>query len=122
MFVRGKTFFALPIFFHHLKQGHFDRLKGSIDYFINRQIANREWRGASQGKRKYDALINNLAQCFASICAQYETEYIFVWLDWDGDNILNDGGIIDYGSVRQFGLYHREYRYDDVDRFSNHDP
>lgn len=29
-----------------------------------------------------------------------------------------DGGIIDYGSVRQFGLFHREYRYDDVERMS----
>ena len=27
-------------------------------------------------------------------------------------------GIIDYGSVRQFGLYHREYRFQDVDRMS----
>jgi hypothetical protein len=39
-------------------------------------------------------------------------------MSWDGDNILADGGIIDYGSVRQFGLYHREYRYDDGPRWS----
>jgi len=39
-------------------------------------------------------------------------------MEWDGDNILADGGIIDYGSVRQFGLFHREYRFDDSDRFS----
>ena len=39
-------------------------------------------------------------------------------VDWDGDNVLVDGGIIDYGSVRQFGLFHHEYRYDDVDRWS----
>ena len=39
-------------------------------------------------------------------------------MDWDGDNILTDGAIIDYGSVRQFGLYHHCYRYDDVDKFS----
>ncbi|MGZ3809430.1 MAG: hypothetical protein ACXVCE_15205, partial [Bacteriovorax sp.] len=48
----------------------------------------------------------------------FEDQYIFCWLDWDGDNILMDGGIIDYGSVRQFGLYHHEYRYDDVQRWS----
>ena len=29
-----------------------------------------------------------------------------------------DGGIIDYGSVRQFGMFHQEYRYDDVSRYS----
>jgi hypothetical protein len=39
-------------------------------------------------------------------------------MDWDGDNVLADGGIIDYGSVRQFGLYHREYRFDDGGRWS----
>ena len=43
---------------------------------------------------------------------------MFCWLDWDGDNVLADGSIIDYGSVRQFGLYHREYRFEDVDRMS----
>ncbi len=114
----GKNLLRPSHFFHHFKQGNFERLKGSIDHFINQQISNGEWAGASQGNQKYDTLIENLAKCFASICAQYETEYIFVWLDWDGDNILTDGGIIDYGSVRQFGLYHHEYRYDDVDRFS----
>ena len=40
------------------------------------------------------------------------------WLDWDGDNILTDGSIIDYGSVRQFGLYHHSYRFADIDRMS----
>ena len=29
-----------------------------------------------------------------------------------------DGSIVDYGSVRQFGLYHREYRFDDGPRWS----
>ena len=32
--------------------------------------------------------------------------------------MLADAGIIDYGSVRQFGLRFDEYRYDDVDRLS----
>src|SRR5690606_951695 len=55
---------------------------------------------------------------FSSMVARFEDEYIFCWLDWDGDNILMDGGIIDYGSIRQFGLFHSEYRFDDVERFS----
>jgi hypothetical protein len=29
-----------------------------------------------------------------------------------------NGAVLDYGSVRQFGLYHHEYRYDDVERMS----
>jgi hypothetical protein len=52
------------------------------------------------------------------MAARFESEYIFCWLDWDGDNILMNGGIIDYGSLRQFGLFHHEYRYDDVERMS----
>lgn len=59
-----------------------------------------------------------VVETFAQMSANFEDQYIFCWLDWDGDNILMDGGIIDYGSVRQFGLYHHEYRYDDVQRWS----
>ena len=59
-----------------------------------------------------------MARRFAQATARFESDYLFVWLDWDGDNILMDGGIIDYGSVRQFGLYHDEYRFDDTDRWS----
>lgn len=55
---------------------------------------------------------------FASFAAQLEEHYLFVWLDWDGDNVLMDAGIIDYGSVRHFGSCHNQYRYDDVERFS----
>ena len=40
------------------------------------------------------------------------------WMVWDGDKILSDGGIINYGSLRQFGLFHHEYRYDDAERMS----
>ncbi|NJL24180.1 MAG: hypothetical protein HC902_02685 [Calothrix sp. SM1_5_4] len=50
--------------------------------------------------------------------ARLDRDYIFAWLDWDGDNVLADAGIIDYGSVRQFGLRHDQYRYDDVERLS----
>jgi hypothetical protein len=55
---------------------------------------------------------------FARATARFEDDYIFCWLDWDGDNILMDCGIIDYGSVRQFGLCHRGYRFDDDGKFS----
>ena len=62
--------------------------------------------------------MRRITVAFARASAQFESEYIFCWLDWDGDNILTDAAIIDYGSVRQFGLYHHEYRYDDVERMS----
>lgn len=105
-------------FFIHLKQGRRDRLQDVADYYIDRQLANKAWAPLPAGVNKYDYLLEHVANDFARIAAQFEEEYVFCWLDWDGDNIMLDGGIIDYGSIRQFGLCHDEYRYDDDDRWS----
>jgi uncharacterized protein YdiU (UPF0061 family) len=119
----AKNLFRPAHFFNHLKQSNLPSLKGGIDYFINRQVENGEWNALPvDAKPRYSEFAEHMAKTFASIAAQYEAEYIFCWLDWDGDNILANGGIIDYGSVRQFGLYHHEYRYDDVDRMSTNIP
>jgi len=104
--------------FHHMKQENYEGLKGAIDYYINRQVENGDWPAIKNPIKKYQDMLERIAVSFAKVSAQFESEYIFCWLDWDGDNILVDGGIIDYGSLRQFGLYHREYRYDDVHRMS----
>jgi uncharacterized protein YdiU (UPF0061 family) len=107
-------------FFGHLKQGNLDTLKQVADYYISRQVENKCWEHTTfkNEKDKYAYLALQTARAFAEMSAKFEDEYIFCWLDWDGDNILMDGGIIDYGSIRQFGLFHAEYRYDDVQRFS----
>ncbi len=107
-------------FFGHLKQGNFRALKNVADYYIQRQIENKSWiqTAFKSDREKYFYLANQVAKSFAETAAKFEDEYIFCWLDWDGDNILMDGGIIDYGSIRQFGLFHAEYRYDDVQRYS----
>jgi hypothetical protein len=107
-------------FFGHLKQGNHTTLKQVADYYIGRQIENKSWPQTTfkNDKEKYYYLAHQVAKSFAQTSARFEDEYIFCWLDWDGDNILMDGGIIDYGSIRQFGLFHAEYRYDDVQRFS----
>lgn len=105
-------------FFYHLKQGNYEGLKGVIDYYINRQVENKSWIKITDPREKYQDMLQRVAIAFAEATAQFESEYIFCWLDWDGDNILTDAAIIDYGSVRQFGLYHHEYRYDDVERMS----
>jgi hypothetical protein len=107
-------------FFGHLKQGNFKTLKQVADYYISRQIENKTWSQTTfkSDKEKYFHLAHEVAKAFAETSAKFEDEYIFCWLDWDGDNILMDGGIIDYGSIRQFGLFHAEYRFDDVQRFS----
>jgi uncharacterized protein YdiU (UPF0061 family) len=107
-------------FFGHLKQGNLETLKQVADYYIARQVENKAWEQTSfkSDKDKYYYMAHQVARSLAETAAKFEDEYIFCWLDWDGDNILMDGGIIDYGSIRQFGLFHAEYRYDDVQRFS----
>lgn len=104
-------------FFCHLKQGSFESLKAITDFHIERERENGNFpERTSSGK--YWHLAEQMARNFAQATARFESEYIFCWMDWDGDNILTDGGIIDYGSIRQFGLYHWQYRYDDVERMS----
>lgn len=104
--------------FLHLKQDNLDALTSLVDYYIDRQRQREDWSKCPKGAGRYDFLLKRFTKDFAKLSADFEDEYIFCWLDWDGDNILMDGGIIDYGSIRQFGLFHHEYRYDDVDRFS----
>jgi uncharacterized protein YdiU (UPF0061 family) len=101
-----------------LKQSKHEALKNAYDYFLDRKIKNGEFPPLPFGALRYDAALRILARSYARFVAKLEHEYIFCWLAWDGDNMLMDGGIIDYGSIRQFGLCHHRYRYDDVDRFS----
>jgi len=114
----GRNLLRPSHFFVHLKQNRTDSLRASIDCFIDRQMRNRAFPKVRSRAERYRMLADEMARTFARITATYEREYVFCWLDWDGDNILADGGIIDYGSVRQFGLYHREYRFDDGPRWS----
>lgn len=105
--------------FNHLKQANYPELKSVVDFFINRQIENGQWKNVPEKEgERYSYFLEKQTEVFAKLAADFESNYIFCWLDWDGDNILMDGGIIDYGSIRQFGLFHHEYRYDDVQRFS----
>ncbi len=104
-------------FFAPLKQGNLPTLKKLVDYYIKCEKDSGNFKTVSK-LGKYDTLLQNLVNSFARMAARFEDEYIFCWLDWDGDNVLMDGGIIDYGSIRQFGMYHHEYRYDDDDRYS----
>jgi uncharacterized protein YdiU (UPF0061 family) len=105
--------------FLHLKQSNLKALDQITEYYIQRQESNGFWLDVP--KRKKERLLyflDKVTEVFATTAAKFEDEYIFCWMDWDGDNILMDGAIIDYGSIRQFGLFHHEYRYDDDDRFS----
>lgn len=104
--------------FLYLKQERHQDLKCATDYFIDRQIQNKAWDIKAKGMARYDEMLTHVSRSFANFTAQLEIDYIFAWLDWDGDNVLADAGIIDYGSVRQFGIRHDKYRYDDVERFS----
>ena len=114
----GRNLIRPSHFFVHHKQNNLDALRSVADLFMERQIRNGEWPEIPTGNGRYRMLAETMARTFGEMAAVFEREYIFCWLDWDGDNILADGGIIDYGSVRQFGLYHREYRFDDGPRWS----
>lgn len=106
-------------FFAWLKQGEREALATLVDQWVHRQHKNKVFDSIPKSKTAlYNLCLEWLTDRFARTAARFEDDYIFCWLDWDGDNILMDGGIIDYGSIRQFGLFHSEYRYDDVERFS----
>jgi hypothetical protein len=104
-------------FFVWLKQGDLGSLRGVAELFYEGQVANGTFPPL-RGPARWRHLAEWVARSFARATASFESEYVFCWLDWDGDNVLMDGGVLDYGSVRQFGLYHREYRYDDGPRLS----
>lgn len=104
--------------FLYLKQGKLEPLRRAFDYLIDRQYANRAWSIKSDDRSRYALALESLSDGFARFAARLDRDYIFAWLDWDGDNVLADAGIIDYGSVRQFGLRHDQYRYDDIERWS----
>lgn len=105
--------------FNHLKQNNLEALENLVNYYIDRQVKNGVWENIPKTKNaRYQYFLDREVEVFAKMAATLEDEYIFCWLDWDGDNVLMDGSMIDFGSIRQFGLFHCEYRYDDDDRFS----
>jgi hypothetical protein len=114
----GRNLIRPSHFFRPLKQRDRDSLHGIAELYAARQIENGEWPALRSPALRARHLAEWVARAFGRAAATFESEYVFCWLDWDGDNALTDGGIIDYGSVRQFGLYHREYRFDDAERWS----
>ena len=104
--------------FRYLKQGRHSELKASIDYFIEREIKNGFWHFSCSGRACYSKALDYFALSYARMAAVLEEEYIFNWLSWDGDNMLASGGVLDYGSIRQFASKHDKYRFKDVDRYS----
>ena len=104
--------------FRYLKQGRHQELKASVDYFIDREVANGFWEIPTDEKERYEKALDYFARSYAKLAALLEEEYIFNWLSWDGDNMLASGAILDYGSIRQFAAKHDKYRYKDVDRYS----
>src|SRR6185503_13113635 len=105
--------------FRYLKQSRHAEVKASIDYFIDREVANGVWEiSPHDPKERYAKALDYFARSYAKLAALLEEEYIFNWLSWDGDNMLASGAILDYGSIRQFAAKHDKYRFKDVDRYS----
>jgi hypothetical protein len=109
-------------FFGLLRRRQDEDLRRLVLYYAEREISDGRWPGIERESERIHYLANRVAVDFARATARFESEYIFCWLEWDGDNILTDGSIIDYGSVRQFGLYHHSYRFKDTDRMSTSIP
>jgi uncharacterized protein YdiU (UPF0061 family) len=104
--------------FRYLKQSRHRELTASVDYFIDRQVANGTWKVSATVGSKYEQALSYFARSYGRLAAVLEEEYIFNWLAWDGDNMLASGAILDYGSIRQFAAKHDKYRFKDVDRYS----
>jgi uncharacterized protein YdiU (UPF0061 family) len=109
-------------FFGLLRRREDEDLRRCVLYYAEREIEDRRWPFIASERERVRYLPERVAVDFARAAATFESEYIFCWLDWDGDNVLTDGSIIDYGSVRQFGLYHHSYRFADPDRMSTSIP
>ncbi|MEM9175622.1 MAG: hypothetical protein AAGC67_10340 [Myxococcota bacterium] len=109
-------------FFGLLRRGEHADLRRLVDYYGEREIRDGRWPKLRSAPARARYLAERVAVDFARAVATFESEYIFCWLDWDGDNVLTDGSILDYGSVRQFGLYHHSYRFKDTDRYSTSIP
>ena len=85
---------------------------------MKREVQNGRWQRVKRTEDPQKVFCQQMIKTFAKAAARFEAHYIFCWLEWDGDNILADGGIIDFGSIRQFGLYYKSYRFDDDERWS----
>jgi len=109
-------------FFGLLRRREDEDLRRCVLYYAEREIESKRWPKVASERERIRYLPERVAIDFARATATFESEYIFCWLDWDGDNVLTDGSIIDYGSVRQFGLYHHGYRFEDPDRMSTSIP
>ena len=104
--------------FRYLKMNDHHGAKSLLNHVIERDFKNKKIDFNTEDKSCYDKYLSYFCDNFSTLCAKSKHQEVFVWLDWDGDNILIDGGIIDYGSIRQFGAHHNKYRYKDTDRFS----
>lgn len=104
--------------FRYLKLGLREGLERSLTHFFARQEANGTWKLPAGREARMAAGLDRIARSYGKLSAVMEEDYIFNWLSWDGDNVLADGSILDYGSIRQFAAKSDKYRYEDVDRYS----
>jgi uncharacterized protein YdiU (UPF0061 family) len=94
----GRNLLRPSHFFTHLRQGNYQSLMATLTYFAERQAQNGDAALASLAPRELvRAVTTRLAETFARSAARFESEYLFDWMYWDGDNIHADGCIIDYG-------------------------
>src|SRR5678810_373655 len=62
--------------FRYLKQGRHQELKASVDYFIDREVANGFWEVPSGSNERYTKALDYFARSYAKLAAILEEEYI----------------------------------------------
>jgi hypothetical protein len=66
--------------FRYLKQGRRRELRGSFDYFLERQCANGSWKLPQKPPQRYRKALGYVASSYGRMAALLEEEYIFTWL------------------------------------------
>jgi hypothetical protein len=98
--------------FYWEKRGNGPMTKNVIDYHIQLERLNGRGEGLGTGPGLYNRWLKKEAEALGKLIAMVESRYIFLWLAVDGDNMILPGGIIDYGSIRQFGLPYFDFRHE----------
>ncbi len=89
--------------------------KEIFEHYINREFEHGKFEIKSD---KYLDWILSWTKELSRNLALYEMNNMFVWFDWDGDNILISGGMLDLSTTMRMGAFYKSYRIDDIVRWS----
>ncbi len=103
----GKNLLRPAHFFAPLRQKNKKLLSQLFSYFM-----------AKTGAKNLDECFFKIKSDLIYYASLYEAYYMFVWMDFDGDNMLLDGGALDLSTFFRMGALYNDYRIDDIVRWS----